>query len=112
MTFVAGIILPILVVAEDVFKACAESPGNAEGNLQRRRVPVVFDCDDGLPGHTNPFRQRLLRHLARLAAQLPDAVGDARFSLAQVRPRAGSTGAGSRTSRLRKRSARTAAGLR
>src|SRR5690606_11440884 len=76
---------------EDILDPHPEGAGDAEGQLQRRRVTPGFQRDDRLPGHAAGIGQRLLGHLPALEAQAPDLVADRRRSRRHRRSRRRST---------------------
>ena len=68
------ILLLLFLVLKDFFKIHTESPGDFEGQLDRRYVLALLQSDDGLAGAADTIRQFLLRHLVMVEAQSPDAI--------------------------------------
>lgn len=48
---------------EDLFQRRIGDAGDAKRDFQRKGIFRIFDSDDSLPGHTDPFGQLLLRQL-------------------------------------------------
>src|SRR5690606_17864375 len=68
----------LVVVLEDFLERHPEHAGNPERDLERGGVLAELDRVHGLPSHADPIRELLLRHLAMIEAQSPDAVRDRR----------------------------------
>jgi hypothetical protein len=68
--------LAIVVVLEDLLERHSKYVGDAKRCLERGRVLVAFDRDDGLPGEIDPVGELLLRHV-ECGAEVADIVANA-----------------------------------
>src|SRR4051812_44304322 len=69
-------VMSLLRILEDVVERHAEHSGDLESQLQRRRIPALFDGDDGLPGNADPFGKVGLSHFGVSEPERADPVGD------------------------------------
>ena len=71
-----GLNVRLLLPTEYVFQSHPKKPCNSEGTFKRRRITILFNCDDGLTRDAYGFTQFHLRHAAMLVPQLAHAVGN------------------------------------
>src|SRR5215471_2070753 len=61
LRLVLGVVGLVVVGMEDLLDACAEKPGDRDGQGKRGGVPVGLDRVDRLPGHVEPLGEVGLR---------------------------------------------------
>ena len=58
------------VILEDIFNFCIKASGNSECKIQRWRIPVLLDCDNGLTCYSHVIGQITLSQIVFCAIYL------------------------------------------